>query len=220
MDFGNLLTKVLPWIGAAATGNVPALITMAASEVGAALGVEVKPTPEAIGAAVASATPEQLMAMKDRDLAFQERMQAMGFAQIKDMATLALEETKAFVADTADARGKFASDDKVFVLGVIILCAFVVFEIAVLVVLYQMVSGKITADVSTIAVVAGLIGSINGYFASNAQQVVSFFFGTSKGSQTNGNALRDTLAEALKQLGATAAVARVPAPTEPGNAKQ
>ncbi len=219
MNFGNLLTKVLPWIGAAATGNVPGLIAMAAKEVSGALGYDIPATKDAIASAVASATPEQILALKDRELAFQERMQAMGFAQAKDMASLQLEETKTLVADTADARSKFASDDKVFTLGIIILLAFVVFEVAVLAVLYQMVTGTITADVSTIAVVAGLIGSINGYFASNAQQVVSFFFGTSKGSQTNGNALRDTLTEALKQLGATAAGTRLPAPVEPGNDK-
>src|ERR1700732_681326 len=55
MDFGNLLTKVLPWIGAAATGNVPALITMAAKEVGDVLGVDVPADAGAIGTAVANA---------------------------------------------------------------------------------------------------------------------------------------------------------------------
>lgn len=202
MDFANLLTKVLPWIGAAATGNVPALITMASKEVGAALGVDVAATPEAIGSAVANATPEQIMAMKDRDLAFQERMQAMGFAQAKDMATLALEEAKVFVTDTADARKVNAGDDKIFVLAIVILAAFALLVIGVLVVLYQMVAGNITADPGTVAVVAGLIGTIVGYFAANAQQVVSYFFGSSKGSQNSGNAVREALSETMKQLGA------------------
>jgi len=89
MDFTKILTTALPWIGAAATGNVPALIAMAAKEVGGALGVTVEATPEAIGSAVANATPEQIIAMKDRDLAFQERMQAMGFKQVTDLEALA-----------------------------------------------------------------------------------------------------------------------------------
>lgn len=210
MDFANLLTKVLPWIGAAATGNVPALITMAAKEVGAAMGVDVAATPEAIGQAVANATPEQIMAMKDRELAFQERMQAMGFAQAKDMATLALEETKTFVADTANAREKFGGDDKVFALGIVILITFAVMVGCVMVVLYMMVSGKVSADPSTVALVAGLIGTLTGYFASNAQQVVGYYFGSSKGSQTSGLAVRDALTETLSQLGTSKATGAKP----------
>lgn len=202
MDFSNLLTKVLPWIGAAATGNVPALITMAAKEVGDAIGVDIPATQPAIGQAVANATPEQLLALKDRDLAFQERMQAMGFAHVADMARLALDETKVFVADTADARAKNAGDNKIFVLAIVILAAFALLVIGVLIVLYRMISGELTADPSTVAVVAGLIGTIVGYFAANAQQVVSYFFGSSKGSQNSGNAVREALSETMKQLGA------------------
>lgn len=201
MDFSNLLTKVLPWIGAAATGNVQALITMAAKEVGDAIGVDLPAMPQAIGQAVANATPEQLLALKDRDLAFQERMQAMGFAHVADMARLALDETKVFVADTADARSKNAGDNKIFVLAIVILAAFAILVIGVLIVLYRMISGEITADPGTVAVVAGLIGTIVGYFAANAQQVVSYFFGSSKGSQNSGNAVREALSETMKQLG-------------------
>lgn len=200
MDFGNLLSKVVPWIGAAATGNVPGLIALAAKEVSGALGYDVPPNTDAINSAVASATPEQILALKDRDLAFQERMQAMGFAHAVDMGRLQLAETTTFVSDTADARKTNAGDDKIFVLGIVILVAFVVFEVCVLFVLYQMVTGNITADPGTVAVVAGLIGAINGYFASNAQQVVSYFFGSSKGSQNSGNAVRDALTETMKQL--------------------
>lgn len=97
MDFSKLLKTALPWIGAAATGNVPALIAMAAKEVSAALGVEVEAKPEAIGQAVAGATHEQIMAMRERDLAFQERMQAMGFKSLADLEALA-------TGDRADAR--------------------------------------------------------------------------------------------------------------------
>ena len=72
----------------------------------------------------------------------------------------------------------------------------------VMVVLYMMVSGKVNADPSTVALVAGLIGTLTGYFASNAQQVVGYYFGSSKGSQTSGNAVREALSETLSQLGA------------------
>ena len=48
------------------------------------------------------------------------------------MARLALDETKVFVADTADARAKNAGDNKIFVLAIVILAAFALLVIGVL----------------------------------------------------------------------------------------
>jgi len=201
MEFGNLLRKALPWIGAAATGNIPVLVGMAAKEIGDVLGIEVAATPEAMEKAVANATPEQLQAMQDRDYTFQERMKLMGYQHIEEMGRQSLAETTSFIEDTAKARIAHQGDQKVFVLGCIILGSFFIIVIAVLVLCGLMVSGTIKADPGTIAVVAGLIGTVVGYFAANAQQVVSYFFGSSKGSKDSGQSIRDSLTEALKQLG-------------------
>lgn len=201
MEFSNLLLKVLPWIGAAATGNVPALITMAAREVSAALGVEVPANPQAIGQAVANATPEQLLAMKDRDLAFQERMQAMGFAHVSDMARLAVEEVRIYAQDTQDARKTHGSADRVFWLGIAVLLTFAVLMGVVLWGSYQIMTGQAKLDPGALAIVSTLIGTVIGYVAANAQQVVSYFFGSSKGSDTKGSQIGDALAESMKQLG-------------------
>nr|WP_315242078.1 hypothetical protein [uncultured Albidiferax sp.] len=201
MDFSNLLTKALPWIGAAATGNVPALITLAANEVGSALGVDVAATADAIGSAVAHATPEQLLALKDRELGFQERMQAMGFTHVEDMARLAVEEAKVFVADTADARHANSGDTKVYWLGISVLGTFAILMVLVLLGCYRFVIGEAKMDMGAVAVVAGLIGTVVGYAAANAQQVVSYFFGSSKGSKDNGQRLGDALSETMKHIG-------------------
>jgi len=84
-DFTGFLKKALPWIGAAATGNVPALIAMAAKTVGDTLGVEVSAEPAAISDAVANATPEQIIALKTAEQTFQRRCR-MGFAQSRNGA--------------------------------------------------------------------------------------------------------------------------------------
>lgn len=73
-DVLGFAKKALPWIGAAATGNVPALVTMAAAAVSSALGTEVPATPNAVAAAIASATPEQLLALKTAEQDFQLKM--------------------------------------------------------------------------------------------------------------------------------------------------
>jgi hypothetical protein len=198
MDFSNLLTKVLPWIGAAATGNVPALITMAAKEVGDVLGVDVKPDAASIGTAVANATPEQIMALKDREMTFQERMQSMGFQNSQEMAKIGLQETQTYVADTADARSKYAGDKAVFWLGIAVLIIFAVTMGASLYGSYQILTGGITIkDVAVVAAISGFVGTIVGYVAANAQQVIAYFFGSSKGSQDKTNAMAD----AFKGLG-------------------
>jgi hypothetical protein len=198
MDFSNLLTKVLPWIGAAATGNVPALVTMAAKEVGDVLGVDVKPEADAIAHAVANATPDQVMAMRDRDATFQERMQAMGFNHVEELAKIGLQEVQTYAQDTADARAKHSANDKVFWLGVAVLLTFGLVMCLCLYGAYRIMTGGITIkDVAVVAAVSGFVGTIVGYVAANAQQVVAYFFGSSKGSQDKTTAMAD----AFKGLG-------------------
>lgn len=201
-DFSDFLKKALPWIGAAATGGVPALITLAAKEVGDALGTPVDSDPTSISNAVAHATPEQLIALKTAELGFQERMQAAGFKHVEEMARIALEEQKSEDGDRQDARKANASDRRVFWLGVVILMTFAGTMGACLYGAYQIMAGglKIT-DPGIIAAVFGFLGSIVGYIAANAQQVTGFFFGSSHGSRGNSAAL----AEAVQNLGAAAA---------------
>lgn len=198
MDFASVITKVLPWIGAAATGNVPALITMAAKEVREVLGTSIQATPDAIGAAVANATPEQIVALRDREATFKERMQAMGFQNEQELARLGLEEVKTYVGDTANARTVNAGDRGVFWLGIAVLVIFALTMGASLYGSFLILTGGITIkDVAVVAAVSGFVGSIVGYVAANAQQVIAYFFGSSKGSQDKTNAMAD----AVKGLG-------------------
>jgi hypothetical protein len=95
----DFLNKVLPWIGAAATGNVPALVGMAATAIGDAVGVKVDANQRAIQAAVTGATPEQMLALKQADNDFSARMQALGFAHLEELAQVA-------AGDRADARNR------------------------------------------------------------------------------------------------------------------
>lgn len=197
-DFSTVVRKALPWIGAAATGNVPALIAMAAQTVSDVLGVPVAEDGMSITTAVANATPEQLVALRSREMDFKERMQALGFQQERDLRTLDLEETRSLIADTAGARSVFGSNDNVFVMGVVILITFASVMAMVLIGLFLLMSGRVTVDAGTLAVCAGLIGTIVGALAANAQQVVSFFYGSSKGSKDSGDRIGQALTEAVR----------------------
>lgn len=202
-DFASVVKKALPWIGAAATGNVPALIAMAAQTVSDVLGVEVPHDGESITTAVANATPEQLFTLRSREMDFKERMQALGFQQERDLKALDLEETRALVADTANARGAFSGNENVFVLGCIIMGAFAALMALVLTGCFFLMTGRVQVDAGTLAVCAGLIGTVVGYLAAAAQQVVSFFYGSSKGSKDSGEKIGQALSESIRSQAAT-----------------
>jgi hypothetical protein len=93
----EFLSKLAPWIGAAA-GGPPALIAMAAKELSGALGYDVPADKESINQAVSSASQEQLIRIKELDLEFQVKMQELGFNTLDSLV-------KAEAADKASARG-------------------------------------------------------------------------------------------------------------------
>lgn len=199
MKLTDLLQRVVPFIGAAATGNVPALIALAAKEVSAAVGKPVEATPEAVGEAVANATPEQLVQLREREMAFKERMQEMGFKNVEELRRLDVEETKTFVGDTQHARNAHASDRGVYWLGIAVLVTFAGVMGGSLYGAYKILTGGLhITDVGVVAAVFGFLGTVVGYVAANAQQVVSYFFGSSRGSNDKSR----EMADAIKRLGA------------------
>lgn len=171
MDF---LKQVLPWIGAAATGNVPMLVSMAAGQLSNALGVDVKPEAEAISKAFQGATPEQLQAAKRADQDFALKMQAMGFTQVKDLEALAM-------ADRADARGMVAKTGDINTpryLAVFAVACFIGLCVAVLKGVEPAQGMKDTFLI--------LVGAAIAVF----KDVYGFYFGSSSGSRENQEALR------------------------------
>jgi hypothetical protein len=202
MELGTFVSKALPWIGAAATGNVPALVAMAAREVSDVLGAKVDPSLASIEAAVRGATPEQMAELKKAEWDFQARMQEAGYRHVEQLASIDLQVLQADKADVAGARASFSKDDRVFWLAWTILGAFSVGMLIIMVGCYLLLTSAVMkdADPSTVAVAAGMIGTLMGYLAANVQQVVSYFFGSSQGSKNSGDAVRQSLQEMLKQL--------------------
>jgi hypothetical protein len=72
MDFD--WKKTLPFIGALATGGVPALVMAAAGALTDALGTPVDPTQAGIDTAMKNATPEQLAKLKQIDADLKTKM--------------------------------------------------------------------------------------------------------------------------------------------------
>lgn len=87
----STLSKVAPTIGAVLGGPLGGA---AASVLASILGVnkDNATDPATLQAAIAGATPEQLLALKKADLDFKIKMQELGFQNEKDLLTIASED--------------------------------------------------------------------------------------------------------------------------------
>lgn len=198
----SFLQKLLPWIGAAATGNVPALVALGADAVSKALGKPIEATPAAIAAAVAGATPAELQQLKLADDEVRLKAQALGFQHVEELRKLDIEEETLAVSDTKDARSNFSKDRGVFVVACIVLITSALIMIAVLGgVYYLLIGGMKIQDPGVVAVVFTLIGSVIGYVGSNAQQVMNYLFGSSKGSTQHSDVIADTMSALAAKVG-------------------
>lgn len=90
MDFTSIIKTVAPWIGTAIAGPLGGMAVSAAAD---ALGLSDK-TADAIKNAIAGATPEHLLALKEADQSFALQMQALGFKQITDLEAIAADDRK------------------------------------------------------------------------------------------------------------------------------
>ena len=161
MDF---FTSVAPWLGAAVTGGVPALLTMAAVEVGKAFGEKVPATVEDITKKVAGASAEQLLALKKADQEFQYKMQELGLQNLQVMEQLAVTDRK-----SAREREAIVKDwtPKVLAGGITVGYFLVLW--------YILSNGLPTSGGEALLVMLGALGGAWG-------SVVAYYFGSSSGS--------------------------------------
>lgn len=93
MDWKALIGTVAPWIGTALCGPLGGAAVGAVAD---ALGLSEK-TEETIKNALAGISPEQMLALKNADQAFAQKMQELGYKQVADLEAIAS-------ADRKDAR--------------------------------------------------------------------------------------------------------------------
>jgi hypothetical protein len=129
-------------------------------------------------------TNETLAAVRAADQKHAELMGQQGIDLVKINADheAALASTDA--ADRTSARQTNASKDQTWWIAIAILGTFASIMGVVLWGCWMLLQGGITIkDVSVVAAISGLVGSVVGYVAANAQTVVNFIFGGSLGSE-------------------------------------
>ena len=166
-DWKKMLGTVAPWIGAAATGGVPALVGMAAAQVGQAFGSDVKPTLDAIGQAISGATPDQMLALKQADNEFAVKMKELGFQNEQALLQIAAD-------DRASARAMHTAvrDFSTPILSFAVVLAFFAS-------IYLLLTQVVAIQDGMRDVVMMLLGTL----AASFTQVMNFRFGTSAGSK-------------------------------------
>lgn len=162
MDF---LSKIAPWLGAAA-GGPPALLAMAAKEISEALGYDVPADGEKIATAVTGATQEQLVKLKELDQGFQLKMQELGFSHIQMLEQLAVENQKS--ARTSMVDGGLSKH--LFWMSIVILVMTVGTNV------FMLLNGT-PEGISEVA-----LGRAIGFLENISMIVLGFWYGTSHGS--------------------------------------
>lgn len=193
MDWQDKIKAVAPTLGALLTtfgGPAGALAGAGLTAVANAIGSE--PTEDGIAAVVnAGLSPEQHAALVAADLDYKRALLAADVRKVEIDADL----TKATFADTQDARKTYGDNGDVLALGVVILGVWALLTGATLFGLYQLLIGGIKVqDVGVVATVFAVLGSTVGYVSNAAQQVVGFYFGSSRGSSQKTTVMADAIA--------------------------
>lgn len=165
-NWKDTLATVAPTIAAALGGPLAGAAVRTLADV---LGVA--PSEDDIADIVAAGDHETLLALKEADHTFRLKMRELG-----------IKEDQLYLEDTQSARRAYVShkDRMVPWLAAIVVLGF--FSIVVLVLAGQFhVSGA-------------LAGTLVGYVSAKAEQVISFYFGSSQGSKAKTDALASALA--------------------------
>lgn len=182
MNLKETLRSVAPKIAALAGGPLWGTGMKLLSE--AILGHDKGSEADIEKAVTEGLSPEQLVAVQQADIRLKE---------------LDLDTFKTETADVASAREAHKNDPGVFYMGVSILIAYAtVLTLTLIGAYWLLVKGSIKdMDAGLVAAVFSLIGAIIGYIASDAKQVVSYYFGSSAGSDKKTAAM----AAAVTKLG-------------------
>lgn len=170
MDWKSIVGTVAPWLGAALGGPLgSAAVTIIADSLGLSDRTE-----SAIKIALGAATPEQMMSIKTADQDFAIQMQALGFANERDMEALAAGDR-----DSARKREMVVQDKTPRNLAYVVIGGF--FFILVTMMFLEVPTAS--RDILNI-----MLGTLGGSFSG----VIGYYFGSSASSAAKTTLLAKT----------------------------
>lgn len=184
-NWKKVIGAIAPAVGTLLGGP---LAGMAVSQLSEVLLGKTNGSEDEIGKVVMSGlSPEKVAEIQRINRETEVRLEELKIDVLKINAGI----EKSYIDDTADAR-KY-KDDNVFALGVTILIVFAITMVLCVYGCFQLLTGGIVLkDAATVGIVAGFLGTVVGYVAANAQQVVSYFYGSSAGSARKTNEMAES----------------------------
>lgn len=131
-------------------------------------------------------SPETMARLEEANLNFKLEIEKL----VIEGKRLDYQNDREYLLDTQSARQSNSDKEEVFWVGIVVLVMFGVIATALTIGSWALLTGGLgTVDPATVGLVFGFLGTVLGYVASNAQQVINFWFGTSKGSQQKTDAM-------------------------------
>ncbi|EKD22656.1 MAG: hypothetical protein ACD_84C00020G0004 [uncultured bacterium] len=170
---------------------------------------------DAIGKVIQSGnlTPDQIMAIKKEDQRHAEIISQQGIDltkinndHIQAMKAFEMQEAGLVVDDVKNAREHNANSKEMWYFAWFVMGIFAIVMISVLVGCYFLLEKTVAVNPNLAVAIAGLVGSVVGYVAANAQTVINFIFGGSIGSRNSAKGLADSTKQAIGKLASSTPV--------------
>lgn len=191
MDWKSIVKTAAPLLGTALGGPLAGAAIKVLGE--AVLGSTDATQDQVAEAITVGLSPESIVKMREADNLFKTQMKSLDI----DILKLNAQTEQAYLTDVQSARANNGANRSVFWLGISILVTFATLMSVVIYGAFQLlVGGIVLKDVAVASVVSGVIGTVIGYVAGNAQQVVGYYFGSSRGSADKTTAMADAMSKA------------------------
>lgn len=178
-DWKNIVGAVAPSIATALGGPLAGLAVRTLSNV--LLGHE-NGSQDEISAALNGATGDQMVRLREADIAFQTQMKQLDV----DLERIASD-------DRTSARSRESTTGDVWTPRLIASLVLGGFLFSV----FWVLTGQVTS--LTDPTVVGIVGTLIGYVSAKADQVVSYYFGSSAGSAAKTSAMADAMASGVRK---------------------
>lgn len=195
MDWKSIVRATAPILGTALGGPLAGAAVKVLGQ--AILGTDEATQDDVSAALVQGLSPDAIAKLKEADITFKTRMRELDI----DVLKLNAATEQAYLSDVQDARKAGLGNENIFWLGLAVICAFILIMGGVLWGAFMLLHGAMQGvDPGIAAAVFTMIGSVVGYASANAQQVLGYYFGSSKGSADKTKALTDALEDVGRQV--------------------
>lgn len=177
MDWINLTKTIAPWIGTALGGPLGGIAVEAITKT---LGINSN-TSDALKQAISGMTSEQMLALKQADNEFAIKMQSIGFEHEEKIEEFNQKSLQNEIDDRKDSRNREIQlkDDTNKILAYIIIGSFITIIGATL--------------LGYAKVESALTGTLVGYISAKAEQIIAYYFGSSKGGEKKSELLAKSI---------------------------